>query len=417
MLEAPDPQRGAPLYDFSSVAEAAGENCPACGSGDARPFYQARRVPTHMVLLLRSREAALGCSKGEIELRFCHGCGFIWNARFDPRLVYYEDDYEATQAYSPTFNAFHDRLARDLVERHGLQGKEVLEIGCGQGEFLALVCRHGAKSGIGFDPVLRPEDSPHPEVKLVKDWYSEKYAHLRSDCIGSKMVMEHIPDIGRFLATLRATIGDRPEAVTFGMVPEMIRILEERAFWDIYYEHCSFFTPGSLARAYRRAGFQVSDLRTEYDGQYLMIGAHPGQTVDAPLPNEESVAELSERVDAFAAKVEADCAQWRRWIGEQAAAGKRVVLWGGGSKAVTFLNTLGIEGEIELAVDINTKKRDTYLAGTGQRIVTPDALQSHPPDVVIVMNPIYREEIATELRAMGLTPELVMISPPPRRQS
>ena len=62
------------------------------------------------------------------------------------------------------------------------------------------------------------------------------------------MVMEHIPDIGRFLATLRATIGDRPEAVTFGMVPEMIRILEERAFWDIYYEHCTCFTPGSLAQ-------------------------------------------------------------------------------------------------------------------------------------------------------------------------
>ena len=161
----------------------------------------------------------------------------------------------------------------------------------------------------------------------------------------------------------------------------------------------------------------MSDLRTEYDGQYLVIGARPGETDGPPLPIEESVAELEAQVDTFVARVEADCAQWRRWIREQAGAGKRVVLWGGGSKAVTFLNTLGIVDEIEMAVDINAKKRDTYLAGSGQRIVTPDALQTYPPDVVIAMNPIYREEIANDLRAMALTPELVMISPPPRQSS
>ena len=50
----------------------------------------------------------------------------------------------------------------------------------------------------------------------------------------------------------------------------------------------------------------------------------------------------------------------------------------------------------------------------------------HKPDPVAYDDPedylddlvrIYREEIATELRAMGLAPELVMISPPPRQQS
>ena len=35
----------------------------------------------------------------------------------------YEEDYESTQAVSPTFNAFHERLARDVVARFDLHGK------------------------------------------------------------------------------------------------------------------------------------------------------------------------------------------------------------------------------------------------------------------------------------------------------
>ena len=42
----------------------------------------------------------------------------------------------------------------------------------------------------------------------------------------------------------------------------MRRVLEEGAFWDIYYEHCSYFTLGSHARLFRRAGLDVTDLRS-----------------------------------------------------------------------------------------------------------------------------------------------------------
>ena len=53
---------------------------------------------------------------------------------------------------------------------------------------------------------------------------------------------------------MRRTVGDRPESVVFFMIPEVMRILNLRAFWDIYYEHCSYWSPGSLARAFRSPG-------------------------------------------------------------------------------------------------------------------------------------------------------------------
>ena len=46
------------------------------------------------------------------------------------------------------------------------------------------------------------------------------------------------------------------------------------------------------------------------------------------------------------------------------------------------------------------------MAGTGHRIVSPDSLTEVQPDVVIVMNPIYLEEIRADLASRGLQAEL-----------
>ena len=58
--------------------------CPACGCDASEQFYQVRAVPTQQVKLVRSRAEALACRTGDIGLRFCSGCGFVWNAAFDP---------------------------------------------------------------------------------------------------------------------------------------------------------------------------------------------------------------------------------------------------------------------------------------------------------------------------------------------
>ena len=70
---------------------------------------------------------------------------------------------------------------------------------------------------------------------------------------------------------------------------------------------------------------------------------------------------------------------------------------------------LNIQEEIEYAVDINPYKRGTFMAGTGQEIVGPEFLRVYKPDVVIAMNPIYRNEIQQDLNKLGVTAELVTL--------
>jgi len=387
--------------------------CPGCESSASTPFYSVPAVPVHQVKLVQSRQAALACPKGDIGLRFCTRCGFVWNAAFDAALMSYDEHYESSQTVSPTFNRFHERLACDLIARFDLHGRTIVEVGCGQGEFVTMLAAQGGNRGFGFDKVHRGAGGS-PAVTFVKDFYGPAYQHLEPDFVCCKMTLEHIHDTGAFLRSMRLAMGDRPDAVIFFMIPEITRILELRAFWDVYYEHCSYYSPGALARHFRIAGFDPIDVWCDYDDQYVLIAARPGSGHSRTLANEQPAEALAPKVRAFAGGVAADQTRWKRWLEERHRRRQKVVLWGGGTKAVAFLTTLGVGDEIAYTVDLNPKRSGTFIAGTGHAIKAPAALAADPPDAIVVMSPIYLAEIKAQLDDLGVYPaELLIIETQP----
>ena len=364
-------------------------------------------------LLLETRVEALNFLTGKIELGFCATCGFVFNTVFQPELHNYSSKYAATQSYSPTFNKFHRGLAQRLIDRYELNDKDVIEIGCGQGEFLILLCEMGPNRGVGFDPAYndyRLESEAKERIQFVKDFYSEKYTETKGDFLCCKMTLEHIPDTAVFVNTVRRSIADKLDTTVFFQVPNAAYVLGDIAFWDVYYEHCSYFSLGSLARLFRQSNFDVLDLMAEYDDQYIKVEAKPTNApTEAKLTAEDDIAQIKQLVERFEIEAKQSIDNWRSRLDGMQASGKKVVIWGSGSKGVTFLNTLGITDEIGYAVDINPHKHGTFMAGTGHEIVGPELLLSYQPDVVIVMNPIYCPEIQADLDRLGVKAELLSV--------
>jgi len=385
--------------------------CPSCGGANVGVFHRAASVPVNSVLLLDTREEALAFPVGDIALGHCRDCAFIYNAAFDDSLPEYSERSEETQGFSPTFNKWHRQLAEQLIHRYELRDKKIIEIGCGKGEFLAMLCELGDNHGIGFDPAYVPArntSDARDRMEFIQDNYSEKYAGHQGDFVVCKMTLEHISPASDFVGTVRRSLGDETETTVFFQVPDVLRILEEQAFWDIYYEHCSYYSLGSLARLFRRQGFDVTDVAREYDDQYLMVEARPAAGEPrAALPQEDDAAQIGRLVEAFGEALPKKLAGWTERLDGYHEAGKRVVLWGSGSKGVAFLTTLGGRPDIQHVVDINPHRHGHFMPRSGQEIVGPDALIEYRPDVVIIMNPIYRDEIVADLAARDLQPEVL----------
>jgi hypothetical protein len=221
------------------------------------------------------------------------------------------------------------------------------------------------------------------------------------------MTLEHIADTADFIRMVRCSLRNSPDVCAFFQVPDVLRVLETQAFWDIYYEHCSYFTVGSIARLFRRCGFEVLNVGREYSDQYLTLEARIAGGPVSVFAVEDDLDNLKRLVASFATRVPQRIADWRRQLEKYREKGLKTVVWGAGSKGVTFLSTLNVPGSVDYVVDINPNMSGHYLAKIAVEIVKPSVLREYRPDVVIVMNPVYREEIKAELLTLGLKPEVI----------
>jgi hypothetical protein len=379
--------------------------CFACGSEALTPIFSVSGIPLSSLILMDTADQAITFPRGDLELVVCRACAFIYNRLFDPQAVDYTQPYEESQAFSPRFRSFEKELVDHLVNDYDLAGKEIFEIGCGKASFLESICRQAGARGLGIDPSFVPDRiSADSSVVGLREFFDEAHTHLTGDLICSRHTLEHIQPVGRFMSLVRESASHRPSSIVFFEIPDADRILDEGAFWDVYNEHCSYFTLPSLSNLFRRVGFEVLRLQRGFDDQYLLIDAKLGQVDTSVVQDEvDRVVGKAERFGIASARA---IESWRRFIGDADKLGSKVVLWGASSKAVGFLSAIATNEAVTAAVDINPFKQDKFLPGSGHPVIGPDALTDIKPDLVIVMNPIYVPEIAETLSGLGLNPEI-----------
>lgn len=387
-----------------------GHSCPACASRNTSAIYRLDDCPVQSCILLDTEEEARRFPRRPLELHFCDDCGLVFNALFDLAMVDYASTTEESQHFSGTFNRFARELVEEIAQRDALAGRQVLEIGCGKGDFLQELVRTTGAQGLGVDPGFIPERLPGvkgQDIHFRREYFDPDRITEPPDYVVCRHTLEHIPDVGRFIGRISSVLDGRRDVGVFFETPDVARVLGEGAFWDIYYEHCSYFTLGSHARLFRANGFGVTSLYLAYDDQYIIQYARPG---DAPLQRgEDDLDRIRKLAAEFPKRVRESRRAWREFVSERAAQGHRVAIWGGGSKGVSFLTTDGLHDEVSHVVDINPFKQGKFMPGAGKRVSAPEELLGSPPDTVIVMNPVYQREVAAQLSEMGLSPEIVSV--------
>ena len=382
---------------------------PVCPDSAILPLVEMKQMPIHCHLLRPARAEAVRAPRGDIRLGYFPECGHIYNLDFDPALVAYTQTYENSLHFSERFQQYATAVARYLVDEYDLRRKKIIEIGAGRGDFLLMLAQMGDNWGTGFDPSYVPDAACPENVTFIQDFYSEKYAGYQADLIVCRHTLEHIADPDAFVSLIRRAVAGRADSVIFFEVPNALFTLRQLGIWDIIYEHCSYFSPVSLARLFRRHGFRVLRVRERFGGQFLTIEATPAENTAVPAAGEQAeLAQMAVDAAGFAEKFRQKVAWWRQTLARAAGNGRKIVVWGAGSKGVTFLNVLSAGDIIPYVVDINPRKQGMFVAGTGQRIVPPSFLATYQPDIVIVMNANYKDEIQEKLREIPCEAEIML---------
>lgn len=381
-------------------------SCPVCDSDTVEVVLELSDMPAQDGVVHETREAALAAPRGDVALGACRRCGWIGNLAFDPDKVGF-GAYSYSQHHSGQYRRHVEAVVADLVERYGLRGTTVVDIGCGEGFFLDRLCRAGDNRGIGIDPSLRvAEEVDRRRLTLIRDYWSERYARHRGALVACRHVVDELPDPRAFLTAVAGALAPGPDAVLYVEVPDATRTFEERLIWNLGYAKRSWFTPDGLEALLRRCGLDVVRTRSLFGGEYLGIEGRradgsPDRAEEAPRPGDRADGAL-DALAGFGRHFQDEVRRWRARVGRMKADGRTLAVWGAGMRGINFLTRVGDEAVFPRIVDINPDRQGRYLPGCGYLVEAPEALLDPPPDGVLISNPNYEGEIRGQLAGMGI---------------
>ena len=350
--------------------------CWLCRNDSFSTIYMIQDIPVFQNKVYKTRSEALNVKTGDVRLVMCLNCGFIFNADFDVKVMNYDVSYQNEQAHSLYFRTYLKELMELFTEKdfHKLK---IIEIGCGKGYFLEMLRKNGFDVN-GFDPSY---EGSNPYI--VKDYYSEKHSNYKADLIVLRHTLEHIEDPFTFLHRIAKATSSR--AKIFIEVPSFEWIFEKRAFWDIFYEHCNYFTLESMAGL-----FEKSQQGLLFNNQYMYLVADLNSLREQVVP----INTVRFNFEAF------KMINLLKFYKEFVQSHPGLLVWGAGAKGATFVNLVDPKREyISYLVDINPEKQERYVAKTGHSIISP----KHIYDIkgkkiyILIMNDNYYKEIQNEI--------------------
>jgi hypothetical protein len=379
------------------------QNCPACDSGEIGRFLEFTQVPVHQNLLFHERKAAREATRGDIALTACDRCGFVFNAAFDAGLLDYGADYDNCQAASAYFNTHREVIGRSLAASAGDGPGTIIEVGCGNGDFLQDVVATSLPGwiGIGLDPAYKgPRMALQGRIEYRADFFPGSHPSPAADIVFSRHVIEHVPNPFEFVSLMADGLKPRGDSRLAIETPCILWTFTNDAFWDVTYEHCSLFSSGSLSALLARAGCETLGIEHVFRGQYLFATSRRGrgpQACGAPFVPRDWRAML----ERFASRCRSRIAEQQAFLRAEGLHGG-VAVWGAAGKGTMFCNWLDPDGTIiHRVLDNNPNKWGKYLCGTGHPIEQPASDSLRSTRLVIVMNSNYLEEITAQARSLN----------------
>lgn len=351
-------------------------NCIVCGAELlSKPLVVCHDMPGGAQCFLAKEEIAKEQGK-TLDLRQCSGCGLV---QFDcPPVEYYRDVIRAG-GISSTMRELRTTQYKHFIERCNLVGKKIIEIGCGQGEFLQILTDFPVRP-FGIEHKRSLVESAKKRGLNVWEKFTETEDTVLEggpfDAFLSFNVLEHQPFPNKMLRCIYNNL--TPSGVGLITVPSFEYILKSNSYYELLRDHIANYTKETLSFLIQKNGFDILDFSIVNRDTLSVIvqKRHPIDVTDFESNFCSIKKQLAEYFGLFS---------------------KKVAVWGASHQSLTIISTADIGKHIAYIIDSASFKQGKYAPVSHIPVVSPDFIRTHPVESILILAPGYIDEIREQI--------------------
>lgn len=356
------------------------KNCIVCGIPLAnKPLMSCANMPASAQNIPSKEEVAEDCGI-DLNLYQCSGCGLI---QFDCEAVDYYRDVIRAGGYSTTMAELRRSQYTHFIELCHLEGKKIIEVGCGQGEFLQVLTEFPVQA-YGIEHKMDLVVKAQQKGLNVSCDFAEAPDHVLAngpyDAFVSFNFLEHQPHPNDMMQCIYNNL--KQDGYGLITVPSFEYILEHDGFYELLRDHIANYTQDTLRFLMEKNGFSMLECqRVNRDTWAMIVQKRPRVNISGLQKNYNQLTrQMHEYVDACLRK------------------GKRVAIWGASHQGFTAISTTGVGEKISYIIDSAPFKQGKYAPASHVPIVSPNYFFQEPVDNILIIAPGYSDEIVRIIR-------------------
>jgi 2-polyprenyl-3-methyl-5-hydroxy-6-metoxy-1,4-benzoquinol methylase len=355
------------------------KKCRICGNDFFKePILKYKNMPSRAQYL--PDKNSIDEDKGiDLEIYQCSSCGLV---QLNSEPVNYYKEVIRAAAISEEMKNFRIKQFKDLIEKYSLNGKKIIEIGCGKGEYLSIMKKfdiktHGLEESKESVKHCVEEGLNVSQGFIERDTYKMNEAPF--DAFFILNFLEHLPNPNSVLRGIYNNLTD--DAIGIVEVPNFDMILKKKLFSEFMSDHLFYFTKETLKTLLNLNGFEIIECNYVWHDYIISAIVKKKEKID--------ISEFYEYQNKIKFEIE-------KYI--NSFSNKKVAIWGAGHQALAIISMMNLADKIRYVIDSATFKQGKYTPATHIPIVSPKTLDTDPVEAIIVMAASYSDEVARTIK-------------------
>lgn len=326
--------------------------CPICEAEGAPPVYSSE-----VQLFWVVADPSLTNRFVDLALRQCVDCGHVFNGDLPTATI--EEIYRRqTLTNRPVSKAMAQRYDTlvELLGRHRLVGKRILEVGGGTGSLAVLLAGLGSAVTVVEPNESLPEllADAAGDIRLINSFFGPETLDETFDGVICRQVVEHIADVRSFVRALGAAVA--PGGFVYVEVPTLEFIAATGAYMDVHVQHLHYMDAAARRRLLADAGLRIVATHEIMGGHDIGMLAVPDPAVERP-----NWARRPTSIDRLPARR----ANHRAALEELACDPDRSAVYAATSQGVTFYSLFQPDRGPRTFIDDNPDNVGRFVYGRG----------------------------------------------------